>query len=178
MPTDETTFLKRLNSALPPDRRHRIPAPQPDATIDSLSTVSTGQYQRTVMEHLGQEHEPWWTLFTHPALINRTYGALLRKQRANMRLAAYAELPHDTCSDDIVRRRRSFLSMLEDRLQQVELLLPDSSFAPQTVAARSLLAAIRAHQLANSDSQTVPEAWDTRLWDRAEQIAATLDDVA
>ena len=173
---DEAVFLRKLNAALPREKRHSLPRPaseRPDAdkaqAVKALQQLGSSAYAQRVISHLGTEHEGQWALFLDRALIRRTYAALNRKRAATLRAEDQLKARQSPDSDR-VRRLHGFLDLLDMRIQQVEALIPGDPVNVQRHTIGKLTAAIRAHREAVQNNQMEPEPWDERLWAVLDEI--------
>ncbi|MFJ1993035.1 hypothetical protein [Streptomyces asiaticus] len=174
---DEAQFLRKLNSALPREKRHPLPPPKrsPDTdaahTVETLQALSSTAYTQHVIAHLGAEHDDQWALFLDRALIRRTHAALARKRSAALRAE---QQPHAEGADaDRKRRLHAFFDLIDTRIQQVESLLPGNPVRQQRDTIMKLVSAIRAHHDAATQAGMTPEPWDQRLWAVLRQIDIT-----
>ncbi|MFG2359455.1 hypothetical protein [Streptomyces sp. NPDC048521] len=121
-------------------------------------------YAQLVCETLSSGKDDLWDLYLDPRLIQLTHSVLTRKQ------AAVARLKNDP-STQAGRRRRNFLDMLENRIQQVEDVLPDSVWTSDRDTTRRLFAAIQAHRRALTANNVTPESWDLALWQTVDDLS-------
>ncbi|MGW2847269.1 hypothetical protein [Streptomyces sp. NPDC001274] len=185
--SDNNAFLRRLNAALPKERRHAYETPQPGRhaqservettpTVDDLLGLGKNAYSRTVQQHISMTHEAMWALFLDPQLVIRTYQAL-RTIHANLLRVVEEEKLGGNGSSTVRRRRRGFCTMTAERLREVEALLPDDYFRPGREAQEvllSLTAAVHKHRLSVIEEGLIPEEWDTRLWRAADHAGRVL----
>jgi hypothetical protein len=182
MPATETleerkariAMLRRLNAVLPKEKRHPIPplhgsaTPQPadpaQPSVDDLLSMPRRAYAQLVCESLSSGKDNLWDLYLDPRLIQLTHSVLIRKH------AAVVRLKNDPATQT-GRRRRNFLDMLENRIQQVEEALPDAVWAPDRDTTRRLFAAIQAHRRALTTNNVAPEPWDLALWQTVDDLS-------
>jgi hypothetical protein len=163
--------LRRMNSVLPKEKRHPIPAlheptgphavPPSAPAVESLLAMSRRDYAELVCANLSADKDDQWALYLDPRLIQLTHSVLVRKR------AAVARLTRDTresASSHVGRRRWVFIDMLESRIQQTEAALPDDVLTSDRHTARRLFAAVQAHRRALTVNGVQPEAWDLKLW--------------
>jgi hypothetical protein len=185
-PTNETfeqrkariALLRRLNSALPKERRHPIPPlhhpAQPKArqqalpAVDDLLAMTRSEYTAQVCADLSADKDHMWVLYLDPKLIQITYSVLMRKRAALSRLTRDTR---ESASSQIGRRRWKFIEMLEARIQQAEAAFPDDVLTSDRNTARRLFAAVQAHRRALTANDAQPEAWDLKLWQVLDDLA-------
>jgi len=169
--------LRRLNSALPKERRHAIP-PLHDpahqssgrdtaAAVETLLAMSRADYAERVCGDLSADKDDAWQLYLHPHLVQFTHAVLIRKYKMVCRLASETR---ESASSPVARRRWAFLTMLESRIQQTEAALPDTVMTSDRNTARRLFAAIQAHRRALTANGVQPEAWDLALWKAVDNL--------
>lgn len=178
MDQEQIAFLRRLNSALPKEKRHALPVHSPRTgtyarhTPDSLHALGNSEYAKLVTDNLGHEHQELWDHFLSPAFIHRTHVALIRKRAATVRLLR--EPRHESRK----QQTRLYLNLINERLEQVESALDDDVVQAQRLTIRRLTAAIQTHRAALRDAGIEPEPWDLHLWktlDAADDMMPTDD---
>lgn len=178
----EDAFLRRLNSSLPKERRRPLPTtsacapeehsgPSTEDAVNALDALHGTAYTQQVAGHLGQEHDAQWHLYLHPRLRHRTRAALIRRRALALRSL------QDTADGRAATRARirSFLRLLEQRLQQAEDTIGDDPLAIQRRAVHKLAAAIRAHRNTALAQGVEPEPWDRQLWNAVDELDASGD---
>lgn len=166
--------LRRMNSVLPKEKRHPIPPLGDPSVTQMVSTSETDpveellsmprrSYFQYVCENLSADKDPLWDLFLNPRLIQLTYQALIRKHALVVRVKSNPET-------DVGRRRRNFLDMVENRMQQTQDALPASVLASGEDTTRRLFSAVQAHRRALTTNKVTPEPWDLALWQAVDDL--------
>lgn len=166
--------LRRLNAVLPKEQRRSIPllhdpvsSQKQNASgadpVEQMLTMTRSDYFQYVCDNLSSDKDHLWDLFLDPRMVHLTQQALARK-RAHV---VHLKLSPET---DVGRRRRNFLDMVENRMQQVQEALPASVLTFGESGTRRLFAAIQAHRRALATNRVEPEPWDLALWKTVDDL--------
>jgi hypothetical protein len=171
--------VRRINAVLPKEKRNPIPPLHgPETTqkrdspggdpVEQMMTMTRSDYFQYVCANLSADKDHLWDQFLDPRIVHLTHQALARKRALVVRLKMSPET-------DVGRRRRNFLDMVENRMQQVQEALPTLVLTSGETSVRRLFAAIQAHRRALATNRVEPEPWDLALWKVADDLIEEAD---
>ena len=179
---DEAAFIRKLNSALPIEKRLPLPerntrpatGPQtkyqsPPDEAEALDALSNSGYAQKVISNLGVENDHLWDLLLHPVRIRRTHSVLVRKRAATLRDVERPRSDNSTAKQRNARIR-AFLELIDKRINEVEDQLGDNPLESQRRIIKRLATAIRQHRDETTRQGLEPEPWDERLWQVLNEI--------